>query len=411
MGASRAWAIGDKTFLENAGAAVEPALLAAVEAEVYPADPAVMIYTSGSTSEPKAVVHTQGSLVRHGVAMAHYAGCQPGHRVLSVSPFFWVGGLCTSLLTANINGAALVCPPSQAPSEIVRVMRTCAVTHTNFSTARVRPLLELPDYELAEFQRMEPLTSLQMGCLGLTSPELTPNSLGMSETMGPHSMEFLGEPLSTNQVGSFGRGVEGVQRRIVDPYTRLEQPVGVPGELLVRGYSLMSHYYKRERRDCFDEDGWFSTGDNCTIDADGHLYFHGRLGEMLKTSGANVAPREVELVAEQHPDIREAIVLGIDDEKLGEKVVGVLVLEAGAQLDARGLRSWMLESLSSFKVPKLFLTIDPSWVPRTNTGKVQISQLRGWVQTHVRLQGVEALGAPHDQLDPARLRAHLVEPA
>jgi acyl-CoA synthetase (AMP-forming)/AMP-acid ligase II len=377
FGAAPVWAKGDRAALEAQAeeGEVSPELLAAIEAEVHPADMAIMIYTSGSTSEPKSVVHSQGALVRHAHVMSTYTTYQRGDRLISTSPLFWVGGLCTSLFTANHRGAALIVPPSQAPEDVVRMMREKGATHTTLMGAKVRGLLGAAGFSDEEFYRLKPITSQYLATFGHASKEETPDALGMSETFGPHSMEHYA-PVPKELAGSYGRQVMDIERKIVDPATGETLPVGQKGELCVRGYSLMDGYYKKERSEAFDKDGWFHTGDLCSLNEDGHLFFHGRQTEMLKSSGANVAPREVELVMMEYPAIREVAVVGVPDAKLGQKVVAFVVPADGAEIDEAALRAWLHEQLSSYKVPKQFVFMSPLDMPRTNSGKVHKPSLR-----------------------------------
>ena len=135
------------------------------------------------------------------------------------------------------------------------------------------------------------------------------NSLGMTETMGPHSAPGpeAERILPEEMRGSFGLLVPCVEHRIADPETNATLDEGEVGEVCIRGYSLMNGLYKWERHETFDDDGWYHTGDKGFI-RDGYLYFLGRLSEMIKTSGSNVAPREVELLLESFPEVGLAVV-------------------------------------------------------------------------------------------------------
>jgi len=376
FGEAPAWARGDRAGLEAAAADISSETLSAVEAEVHPSDAAVMIYTSGSTSDPKAVVHSHGVVTRHSHVMSRYMTYGRGDRLLSVSPMFWVGGLCTSMLAANQSGAACVTPRTQSPADVVRTIRGCQVTHAFLAAPKARALYGVDGFDEAELRRLKPSTATQQFVYGLTPKELTPDSLGMSETFGPHSMEFAGERLPPDKTGSFGRGVRRVERKIIRAETGEELPAGELGELCVRGYSLMDGYYKRERAESFDSDGWFHTGDLCSISEDGYLFFHGRSGEMLKTSGANVSPREVELVLLEYPDIADAAVVGLPHPKMGQMVVAAVVLRPGRVMDEGKLRGWLQGQLSSFKVPKRFVPMDAAEIPRTDTGKIRKAELQ-----------------------------------
>src|SRR5262249_47685865 len=159
------------------------------------------------------------------------------------------------------------------------------------------------EFRPEDFARLRPMSVTQAALLAQGKDKTTAlpfdryaNSLGMTETLGPHSAEVVGLVLPEDHAGSFGRAIPGAERRIVDPETGEVLGPGRRGELQVRGWLMMTGYYKRERAEVFTPDGWFGTGDQCSLGEDGHLYFHGRLGEMIKTTGANVAPAELEAV-------------------------------------------------------------------------------------------------------------------
>ena len=355
--------------------------LARVEAQVTPADLGVVIFTSGSTAQPKAVVHSHGGVVRHAYTMFDYAACAPGTRTMVLTPFFWIGGMLTTLLNTMIGGAELICPERPDPGFILKLLRRERPDHLTGWPGQLNAIREHPDFQPEDFLRLTPShnTQRRAGVVGppLEAPlPLVPNSLGMSETFGPHSGEREGAVLAEGRANSFGRAIGGIERKIVEPRSSAEMPPGVVGELLVRGYSLMQGYYKRERDECFELDGFFRTGDLCAITEDGHLFFHGRGGEMIKTSGANVSPREVELALMAFPEVAEAVVLGKPDPRAGEIVVAVVVPQPDEHLDPRGLRERLDAELSSYKIPKLFITDLPAeQLPRTDSGKVQKHQL------------------------------------
>jgi acyl-CoA synthetase (AMP-forming)/AMP-acid ligase II len=148
------------------------------------------------------------------------------------------------------------------------------------------------------------------------------------------------------------------------------------GELKVRGDSLMLGYYKRERAESFDSDGFFRTGDRCSITDDGYLFFYGRLGEMIKTGGANVSPLEVEQRLLSYPEVLEAAVLGVADARVVELVVAVVVPRPGAILIEDELRSRLILELSSFKVPKRIFFLEAAELPRSESGKILNRRLK-----------------------------------
>lgn len=365
--------------LMQAGDHIPAGLLEAAGTEVVPADPAVIIYTSGSSAEPKAVVHSQGTLVRQAHRMSAYMTYHPGDRLITTMPLFWVGGLVTSLLAANYRGAALVCPATPDARDVASAVNDFGVTHMALWPAQLAAVIA-HDERGDVLQRLRPTSAQQLGLFGQATPGRTPNGLGMTETLGPHSMEYYGAPLPENRAGSFGRRVGTIERSIIDPETGISRPIGQTGELALRGGHLMLGMHRQESDRTFTPDGWYCTGDLGRMDADGHFFFEGRGGDLVKSSGANISPREVELAFTVLPEVQEAAVLGMPDPALGEMLVAVLVLKPGATLDESEAKARLRANLSSYKVPKRIFFMAHEALPRTPSAKVQKHRLRDMLQ-------------------------------
>jgi len=379
----RPWAIRGAAALRaaaDANPAIDDALLRNLEAQVTPADLLIGICTSGSTSQPKIVVHTHGSLVRTSHALRPtLLGMKPGDRNLSGMPMFWLGGLNSNLMPATYEGACMVFAPSPRTEDILDVVMREKVTRVAMWPQQYKPLADLAatrDFDLRPLMRMAPPQ--------ISGPEGDPvppgrriaSLLGMTESFGPHGFGTWHEELPEKNGANFGVNVRGIERRIVDPATRRELPPGQPGELLIRGFSLMDGYYKRERNTVFDTEGWFPTGDTCSLDEDGYLYFHGRLSDMIKTVGANVSPQEVEAVMLTYPGVAEVIVVGLPDETRGERVVAVVVPRQGEIVDPQALQQRLAGDISSYKVPKEIVLMSYDEVPRTTSAKVRRNALK-----------------------------------
>jgi len=206
-------------------------------------------------------------------------------------------------------------------------------------------------------------------------PENRANSLGMTETCGPHTNYDARVEQPEKRRGTFGLPLEGVTHRVVDPASGQVLPPGKEGEICVRGYSLMQGLYKLERERVFDADGFYHTGDGGWFDDEGWLFFKGRLGEMVKTGGANVTPAEVETVLQGYPEVLEAYVTGISDAERGQLVVAAVVPRAGAKLDAESLRTKLKSDLSAYKVPKHIWVCAKEELPFTDSGKIKKPRL------------------------------------
>lgn len=408
----RRWSRGSLQSLEAQGANSEiftPELLRSIEDQVSPADLALIIYTSGSTAEPKAVLHTQGVVARQsqylaGVNTIYPARVEAGDRNLVVIPFFWVGGLL-HLAAAVIHGAAIVCSDDASAQTVRRLMDVERLTHVTGAEAAIAALRTSSEQNAAAVARLKPGAPAQEVAFSATPATLKPrlaDSLGMTETMGPHSGRPEGGLVPDEGKGSFGKPLLDWEFKIVDPESGAEAPLGCPGELHVRGTGLMAGMYRRERHEVFEIDGFYATGDRCYLNDQGYVFFLNRLSAMLKTSGANVSPNEVESAIMATGAFLEAWVVGVPDPRLGQMVVAAVVpRREGSLFDAEQLKQSLRSQLSSFKVPKKILVMSLEDIPRTASLKVRKPELVELVMR--RLAGEES--GPQQELSQAALGA------
>ena len=332
-------------------------LLAAVEAEVSPADPILVIFTSGSSADPKAIIHTHGATIRKvqpelGMALP---GSFPG-RTFCAMPFFWVGGP-QDLLGALHSGAAIITQERFDPAGALELLEREQCTSVLGWASVVEQIRAQPDYER---RNLDSLTSSAPRQAGASSRGDPPN-LGMTETFGPHANR------------------DWFDYRIVHPESNEVLPEGETGEFCVRGFGLMAGMYKREREVVFDAEGWYHTGDRGYIEG-GRIWFTGRYSEMIKSSGTNVSPLEVEQVLESFADVRTAFVVGVTGPAGGEVVAAAVVPTEGAQADPEDLRVRVNRELSAYKVPKHWLVLDEHDVPMLASGKPDKRALRDRIQ-------------------------------
>lgn len=357
-----AWCLDGDEIVDH-GDGIDEAFLVSVEAEVVPADLAAVIYTSGTTSTPKGVVHTQGTIVRKSLQIMRGLELVATDRYYTNMPFFWVGGLLLGVLACRHAGCALHCTATNDIDELLSILRREEITRMTLFSPPATVLKEHPSYRDDDFTELRELTT--------ASPR---GGLGMTETFGMHSVTLPWLP--PGPPGGMGIGIPGVTRKIVDPETGSGQPIGVTGELWVRGPFLMDGYYKRERADVFEEDGFFRTGDQCRIDEEGWIFWEGRLDEAIKTAGANVAPAEVEMVLLSLPEVSVAAVLGLPDRDRGTRVVAVVEMVESAEVDLQDLTARLRTQLASYKVPTEIIVMDKGDIPLSPVGKVLKPQLR-----------------------------------
>jgi acyl-CoA synthetase (AMP-forming)/AMP-acid ligase II len=378
------WAQSVDALMARADAADAPdeGILAAIEQQVAPSDDAVIVYTSGSTSTPKAVMHTQWNVARHPPELAKYFLLKSSDRMMPLLPAFWLGGMAMALEVLS-TGATLVYPPSPDHEAVLDTIQRSQVNRVNSWGDMLVKLREAAVARGIDVDKIVGLGPFRDEQGGLIPPRLQVNMLGMSETFAPHSAERLDMRLPDDKAGSSGRTVNGYERRIVDPETGQPVPSGEVGELQLRGGALMSGFYKMERRNVFTPDGFYPTKDLVRVDADGHLYFVARRGDMIKTKAANVSRLEVEAALRALPEVELPIVAGLPDPELGELVAAAIVPAKGAAPTEESIKAALRGTLSSYKIPRRIIFITHEDVPRTATGKLKLFELSAMIASRI----------------------------
>jgi acyl-CoA synthetase (AMP-forming)/AMP-acid ligase II len=375
-GEPRSWC-GDLSVLAARGDAVGDDLLAEVEAEVHPADPMVIVYSSGSTADPKGAIHSHGAVVRHAHNLGQMRDLLSDDVLYTPMPLFWVGGFSFSLVAAMHAGATLVFEEQFEPGATLALIERERITQVLGWPHMAKALVDHPTFGQRD------LSSIRAGSMAALLPQHLQadadvpkaNSLGMTETLGPHTFDPR-EELPPEKAASFGHSVPGVEHKIVDPVTGEDLPTGQVGEVWLRGYSVMVGLHKRERSEVFTDEGWYRTGDAGWFDDDGHFYFTGRMGDLIKSSGMNITPREVEEVLEAMPEVVMAFVTGIEHPDRGQDVVAAVALRPGEALEEDVARSRVREELASYKVPRRIAVFgDQTELPWLDSGKVDRRRL------------------------------------
>lgn len=356
------------------GGDISDEMLLAIEAQLTPADRLCIIHTSGTTGTPKGVIHTHGAFIRHSENLSTFNSMTQDTVQFSGLPWFWIGGLVLSIGQALARGFPMLCLDrfdNLAALDLVVAERATQIGMWGQLGQRFRQYVESTGRDVSMVPALASLSGPPV------DTGLFHNSLGQTESLGPHTAggPELTKMLDERYRGSFGLRVPYVQHRIVDPETGLDQPDGVEGELIVRGYSISDGLYKCERDVAFDDDGWLHTGDLAYFN-DGYLFFNGRSTEMIKTLGSNVAPREVEVVLEAAPGVGLAIVIGLDDAERGQVVAAVIVPRPGQTVDRDVVLAVAAAELSNYKVPRVVMIIESEDLPMLGSGKPDKITLR-----------------------------------
>lgn len=361
------------------GADVPESLLDAAIAEVAPTDDGVLVYTSGTTAHPKGVLHLQRAPVIQSWRFAELMGLRADDRVFTAQPFFWTAGIAMSLGATLAAGACLLLQELFEPASALELIeRERATVITAFphqekamgehASAAARDLTSI---RLSRFSSpLARLAGIDKDVWGIDA------SYGLSETFTIVAMLPAETPAEIRR-GSSGRALAGNEIVVVDPETGARQGVGAPGEIAVRGATLMRGYYKVEPNHVFDGDGFFRTQDGGSVDADGHLHWTGRLSGLIKTGGANVSPVELERVLTAYPGLRVSAAVGVPHPTLGEIVVLCAVPLAGAPTpDEASIQAFVREKLAPYKVPRRVLLFAENEFSYTANQKVQLEPLR-----------------------------------
>jgi acyl-CoA synthetase (AMP-forming)/AMP-acid ligase II len=356
-----------------------PELVSAAEAEVLPSDLLVVVNTSGATAAPKSIVHTNGSLIRHGCLMASLRKLDAKDCIFTAAPLFWVGGLTLVLLSAMASGASVALQERFEAGSALDLIEAAPATQISCWPPAARAMAEHPSFAARD------LSAIRGGTLvEALPPEIRPEnpsaspllaSLGMTETGGPHTA--ADDPyalLPPERYGTFGRALPGVEH-VIDSNAEGARGDQVEGEIMVRGPLLMDGLYKRERFETFTSDGWYPTGDQGWFDDESFLHFTGRANAMIKTSGSNVSPEEVESTLREFLGVNDAIVVGLAHPVRGEEVGAVVVVGQGSVVAEAKLEAHARAELATYKVPRHFRFITEDRIPLLPTGKVDRGSL------------------------------------
>jgi len=351
-------------------------------AEVRAGDVALIQYTSGTTADPKGVMLTHENMLRNAANVAACMAMRPDDRYFSPRVFYHVAGTTLSILAALTAGACLVTLPSFDVDEALRLLseERCTLISGNdtiFLMIFNHPRREQYKLHLRGGWAAAGIEVMQRARDRLGLRDLV-YAYGLSEASPNVIMSRFDEPVEDRLAG-ITRPHKGVEVRTVDLATGTVQPPGIPGEIQVRGWSVMKGYYNKPEATAAAllPDGWLRTGDLGVMDERGRLRFIGRAKDMLRVGGENVAPADVEEVLHAHPKVKQAQVIGVPDPRLNEVVAAYVVLNEGTQSDPEELIAWCRSRCANFKVPRYLRIIDTfEGIGMTGSNKVQKHKLR-----------------------------------
>jgi fatty-acyl-CoA synthase len=357
------------------GRGVDDAALAEARRSVTPEDIGCILYTSGTTSAPKGVQLAQGGLIENMWHIGERQHLTPADRMWMGISLFWSFGCANALFAVMTHGGTIVLQEHMEPGAALALIERerCTVYYGTPNIALA--LTEHPD------RARRDLSSLRTGAaigapaamqmvMDLGAREIC-NVYGLTECYGNCSVTDAHDPPEVRRT-TVGFPLPGQEVRVVDRESRRPLPVGEVGEILVRGRLTPGYYADPERNAAsFDAEGFLLTGDLGFLGEDGRLRFRGRIKEMVKTGGINVAPAEIEEVLLGHPAVEQAYVVGVPDPRKEEVLVAVVVARAGQTVDVDALRALCTDALAAYKVPQAIHVMAREALPLTSTGKVQ----------------------------------------
>ncbi|MBY0279851.1 acyl--CoA ligase, partial [Candidatus Binatia bacterium] len=336
---------------------------------------AVMFFTSGSTAQPKAVLHAHRALVHQAFVASAAFGLDASDASWGCLPMFFAGGFVIIGLITLARGGKVVLQDHFEAGHALDLMERERITF--YAGWQLAPALcdheSFPRRSLG--LRKGIYTNVAAAEKLLAPDHVTVGAYGLSETATLVCSGRWTDPADLRQRG-FGRPLPGVDMRVVDPETREPCAPGDVGELLVRGPSLMLGYLGIPASESFDGEGFFRTGDYGRLDETGTLRFDGRLKEVIKTAGVNVAAAEVEACLEGVDGVAAAYVVPVPHPVRGENVGAFVVARAGAGIDVAALLAHCKQEMASYKIPRHLFALAAADVPRTGTQKVDKPRLR-----------------------------------
>jgi len=379
--------LGDPEWerLLETGRAGNRELLVRREAELSADDPINIQYTSGTTGFPKGATLTHHNLLNNGFFVGEGCGYTEADRICIPVPYYHCFGMGMGNLAATSHGATMVIPaPGFDPASTLEAVQEERCTSLYGVPTMFIAELALPnvaDYDLSSLR-----TGIMAGSpcpvevmkrvvseMGMTEVTIC---YGMTET-SPVSTQTGADDDLDRRTSTVGRVHPHLEVKVVDPETGLTVPRGEPGEFCTRGYSVMLGYWNEPEKtaEVIDRARWMHTGDLAVMDAEGYLNIVGRIKDMVIRGGENVYPREIEEFLYTHPDVVDAQVIGVPDERYGEELMAwVRLREGAAPLTAAGLREFCQGKLAHYKVPRYVKIVDE--FPMTVTGKIRKVEMR-----------------------------------
>jgi len=362
-------------------------------------DPINIQYTSGTTGFPKGATLSHHNILNNGYFMARLQNFSDKDRLCIPVPLYHCFGMVMGNLGCITHGAAMIYPSEGF--EPLAVLQT--VEEEKCTALYGVPTMFIAELDHPDFSKFD-LTSLRTGVMaGSPCPAEVMKKVislmhmseveicyGMTETSPVSTQTRIDAPLD-KRVGTVGVIHPHLEIKIVDPVSGQIVPIGSPGELCTRGYSVMLGYWSNPEAtaNAIDTARWMHTGDLATMDAEGYINIVGRIKDMIIRGGENVYPREIEEFLYTHPKVSDVQVIGLPDPKYGEEIMAWVKVKSGEQVTAEELKEFCKGQIAHYKVPRYFKFVEA--FPMTVTGKIMKFQMREQSTEELGLQGAASI--------------------
>lgn len=354
-------------------------------------------YTSGTTGDPKAVMMNHYSILNCAFAVGKNLKYSPKDRLLLCLPLFHVMGCVLSAMLCLVYGSTLVIIDRFKTSTVLKHLSNENCTAFNGVPTMFEFLLDHPELEKTDLSNLKKgiiagsccNSNLLLNIMNKMNIKDLATTYGQTEAL--ILCQNIPEYSVDKRLDSVGKALPGIEIKIIDQTTKEEVPSGTPGELLARGIYIMNGYYKSTKaaNTAIDQEKWLHTGDLATKDQEGFVKIIGRMKDTIIRGGENISPKEIEDYLLKHPAVKQAAIVGVPDNKLGEEICAFIIQKNAIRVTKNELIRFIKDNLAKYKLPKHIIFVDD--FPMTTSGKVKKFILKNSAMELLGLNNVEEI--------------------